>query len=161
RSVDVTHDHLVLVLRMLESDRYRVLIALDGFDAVLTTASLTRNLWDNLRDLAQWPSLCLVTGSRRPLRARCVTEPSQTSDFWEIFDSNPLGVGAFDHADWDELLAPLRDEAGTIAASGRKEIENWTGGVPVLTAGLLGCLFDRTGPEQTIDKEVVDAAAMR
>ena len=60
------HEVLVLVLDDLESEGARLLAVLDGFDYALAGAGLTRNLWDQLRSLAQKTSLRFVTGSRRP-----------------------------------------------------------------------------------------------
>ena len=82
------HELLDLVFDELDRDSSRVLVVFDGFDCVLGGANLTRNLWDQLRALAQKPSLRLVAASRRPLREVCRTEESRTSDFWAIF--NPI-----------------------------------------------------------------------
>ena len=75
------HALLVLVFDDLEKSDARLLVVLDGFDYALAGAGLTRNLWDQLRSLAQKTSLRFVTGSRRPLRELCRTEESRTSDF--------------------------------------------------------------------------------
>ncbi len=56
------------VLDALNKDDGKVLAILDGFDKPLSNGQLTRNLWDQLRELAQKPSLRLVTSSRRTLR---------------------------------------------------------------------------------------------
>ena len=68
-----------------EKEIARILVVLDGFDHVLAGTGLTRNLWDQLRELARRPSLRLVTGSRRRLRELCRTEEVQSSNFWGIF----------------------------------------------------------------------------
>ena len=94
------HELLDLVFGELETSGARILVVLDGFDYALAGAGLTRNLWDQLRSLAQKTSLGFVTGSRRALRELCRTEESRTSDFWEIFYDTPIRVAALDDADW-------------------------------------------------------------
>ena len=133
-------------------------MVLDGFDYVLDGPGLTRNLWDQLRSLAQKTSLRLVTGSRRPLRELCRTEGSRTSDFWEIFYDTPVRVGALDEADWDPFLRPLLDAGCEPDVSARKEIANWTGGVPVLVCALLRELWE-THRGARFSKPEVDRAA--
>ena len=71
------HELLVLVFDELDKDNKHLLVVLDGFDHVLAGTGLTRNLWDQLRALAQKRSLRLVTGSRRPLRELCKTDESR------------------------------------------------------------------------------------
>ena len=152
------HDLLGLVLGELEGEGARILVVLDGFDYVLDGPGLTRNLWDQLRSLAQKTSLRLVTGSRRPLRELCRTEESRTSDFWEIFYDTPVRVGALDDADWDPFLQPLLDAGCEPDVSARKEIANWTGGAPVLICALLQELWDRHRGAR-VSKPEIDAAA--
>lgn len=153
------HELLDLALDALEGDSQRLLVVLDGFDHVLAGTGLTRNLWDQLRSLAQKGSLRLVTGSRRPLRELCKSEESRTSDFWEIFFDTPIGVGAFDESDWDSLLGPFIQAEIPIEDSGRKELVNWTGGIPVLTAALLASVAEVVSKETHLTKEIVDSVA--
>jgi hypothetical protein len=153
------HELLVLVFDELDKDKKRLLIILDGFDHVLAGTGLTRNLWDQLRALGQKGSLRIVTGSRRPLRELCKTDESRTSDFWEIFYDTPIAVGAFDESDWDELIGPLVAAGVAVDGSGRKEIANWSGGVPILAIALLGKLAERADPPSSCTKNEVDAIA--
>ena len=118
---------LDVVLDELAQNNERMLVVFDGFDYALAGTGLTRNLWDQLRELAQKTSLRLVTGSRRPLRELCRTEDSRTSDFWEIFYDTPIRVTALDDGDADAFLQPLRDEGCEFDESARKEVSNWTG----------------------------------
>ena len=53
------YDVLDLVFDQLEKDGVRLLAVLDGFDYALAGTGLTRNLWDQLRTLAQRTSLRL------------------------------------------------------------------------------------------------------
>ena len=152
------HESLSLVLEELEKENVRLLVVVDGFDYVLARAGLTRTLWDQLRALAQSPSLRLVAGSRRPLRELCRTEESRTSDFWEIFYDTPVRVSALDDSDWPAFLQPLRDGGCVIDASAQNEIANWTGGVPLFVCALLKRLWDERRGER-LSKAEVDQAA--
>ena len=136
-------DFLRLVFEEMESNGLRFLAVLDGFDHVLQGSDITRNLWDEMRDLGQMTSLRFVTGSRRRLRELCRTEESRTSDFWEIFNPKPLQVKCFENHDWSDFLDPFKLRGITLDDSACEEIKNWTGGVPVLAAALAGGLFDR------------------
>ena len=155
------HELLALVFEELEAETElaRVLVVFDGFDHVLAGADLTRNLWDQLRALAQKPSLRLVAGSRRRLREVCRTEESRTSDFWEIFDPTPIRVAALDDADLEAFMQPLLDTGRTLDGSARKEIANWTGGVPLLVCALLWRLCDTRHQTSGLSKPHIDQAA--
>jgi len=154
------HDGLELALDDLAQDDERLLVVFDGFDYALAGTGLTRNLWDQLRALAQKDSLRLVTGSRRPLRELCRTEDSRTSDFWEIFYDTPIRVTALDDADVETFLQPLSDEGCEFDESARKEISNWTGRVPMLLCALLHALWeDHRGTR--LSKPSIDAVGDR
>ena len=152
------HELLGLVFDELQGKSMRLLVALDGFDYVLAETGLTRDLWDQLRALAQKPSLRLVTGSRRPLRELCRTEESRTSDFWEIFYDEPVRVAVLGRDDWPTFLQPLRDAGCEFDESARKEIANWTGGVPVLVCAVLQKLWE-DHPGERLSKPEIDRAA--
>ncbi|MDE2892403.1 MAG: ATP-binding protein, partial [Chloroflexota bacterium] len=139
---EAVHEVLGLVFEELENEGVRLLVVLDGLDYALAGTGLTRNLWDRLRALAQRSSLRLVTGSRRPLRELCRTEESRTSDFWEIFYDTHTPVTALDDGDIEAFLQPLRDAGTAFDESARKEIVNWTGGVPLLVCALLQRLLE-------------------
>ena len=153
------HEELGAVLDELHNEGGRLLAVLDGFDYALAGTGLTRNLWDQLRTLAQRSSLQLVTGSRRPLRELCRTEESRTSDFWGIFYYEPLRVAAFNDDDLEALLLPFRDAGCEFYEPARKEVANWTGGVPLLTCALLLKLWDEHHGTH-LSKPVVDQAAI-
>jgi hypothetical protein len=153
------HELLVLVFDELDRERKRLLVVLDGFDHVLEGTGLTPNIWGQLRALAQRRSLRLVTGSRRPLRELCKSDESRTSDFWEIFYDTPIAVGAFGESDWDDLIEPLIAAGVTVDGSARKEIANWSGGVPILAIALLGGLAESTSDGKICTKNEVDAIA--
>ena len=112
------HESLDLIFTELEGESARILVVLDGFDYALAGTELTRNLWDQLRSLAQRTSLRFVTGSRRPLRELCRTEESRTSDFWEIFYDTPVRVTALDDSDWDPFLQAASGRRLSVRCSG-------------------------------------------
>src|SRR5579862_8997809 len=153
------HELLDLAFQELEQEGVRLLVILDGFDHVLAGTGLTRNLWDQLVSLARKPSFRLVTGSRRPLRELCKSEESRTSDFWEIFFDTPVFIGPFPESDWDDLTAPFKDNGVVMDGAARKELINWSGGVPVLAAATLEGLAEPAHAGQTLSKAEVDAVA--
>lgn len=153
------HELLGLCFDEMDQKGARVLVVLDGFDHLRAGAGLTRTLLDQLRSLAQKASLRLVTGSRMPLRELCRTEESRASDFHEIFYPTPIAVGQFGDEDWEDLLAPLLGRRVVIDGSARKELVNWTGGVPVLVAAVLERLANVAREGETLSKPDVDAIA--
>lgn len=156
---DAGHEELGAVFDELQNEGGRLLAVLDGFDYALAGTGLTRNLWDQLRALAQRSSLRLVTGSRRPLRELCRTEESRTSDFWEIFYDTPVRVGALDAGDLEAFLQPLRDTGSEFDEAARKEVANWTGGVPLLVGALLQKLWEVRRGKRCSKPEIDEAAA--
>lgn len=142
---------------LLRDESKKVLVILDGFDELLHATGITGNLWDYLLSLAQYPSLCFVTGSRRRLRELCASPESRTSDFWNIFFDTPITLGPFDEEDWTDFLGPFSEQGVTIDSSAKKELGNWTGGIPVLAAALASlCL--KSG-RTSISKAEVDQTA--
>ena len=156
---EAVSDLLVYVLEELHQDSVRLLAVLDGFDHLLSDIGITRNLWDELRALAQTGSLCLVTGSRARLLDLCKDEDSRTSNFWQIFHDPPFRVGIFEDHDWMGFLAPFGSIGIGTDSSAEKEIRNWTGGVPVLAAALAYRLITKHRKGETISKADVDSAA--
>lgn len=152
-------DEVALVLSDLAKAKQRILVVMDGFDHVLTKVEISRNTWDTLRSFAQTTSLRLVTGSRSRLRELCRTDDSVTSDFWEVFHPNPVRVGRFEDHDWDDLLQPFGQRSIQIDGSARKEIVNWTGGIPVLATALLHHAFEAASDGTTLSKPEIDQAA--
>ncbi|MCB9694316.1 MAG: ATP-binding protein [Alphaproteobacteria bacterium] len=148
-------DQLKLTLEWVADLELRVLLVLDGCDTVLQNPAIPRNLWDNLRALAQTPAktLRLMTGSRDQLHKLCYNPEARTSDFFRIFWDEPLFVGPFDEGDWKEVF----DNCGIdLDGSARKEMANWTGGHPDLVALILERLDVGVGAR---GKPEVDGAA--
>lgn len=152
-------DILSTILEYLKDENHKVLVVFDGFDKLLGVANITRNLWDKLKVFAEIGSLCIVTGSCKTLRELCRTEASQTSDFWESFNANPLKVSAFEENDWSDILKPFTDRKIEFDSSAKNELINWSGGVPILTATMCKRLFAQV-ETQIVKKEQVDRVAL-
>ena len=135
----------------------RLLVVLDRFDVIART-EFTSTLLSQIRALAQHASLRLVTGSRRPLRELSRTEESRTSNLWGIFHDPPIRVTALDDTDLIGFVRPLEDAGCVVEGSARKEVANWTGGVPVLVCALLRNVWDEYG-ETRVAKPEIDRAA--
>ena len=135
RDLDDDYGSLREILELMGDEGIKVLMLWDGFDKPLGSGLLTRNLWDQLRELASLPSLRLLTATRRPLNELIRSEESATSDFWNIFDMSPVRVGVFDEEDRDTILSQIPDIH--FESSARKELQNWTAGYPPLLLGLL------------------------
>jgi hypothetical protein len=152
-------DDVALAFTEMAQAKKRILVVMDGFDHVLRSTGISRNNWDTMLTFARTTSLRLVSGSRQRLRELCKREDSATSDFWEVFNSNPLFVGRFDERDWDGLLEPFKSRGIVFDGSARKELANYTGGIPVLAAGLLRLAYDATNDNSTLSKANIDGFA--
>jgi hypothetical protein len=132
------YDGVGEVLDALKEEGHRVLAILDGFDKPLSNGDLTRNLWDQLRELALKSSLRLVTSSRLTLRELIRQPDAQTSDFWNIFDPTPVRIGCFDQEDLTTILDRL--PALSLTSGARTELWNATNGFPVMMLEVLNCV---------------------
>jgi len=127
------------VLDALSSEACRVLVIMDSFDRPLSNGRLTRNLWDQLRELAHYPSLTFVTASRRSLRELIRNIEAYGSHFWGIFDS-PLRIGCFDENDLAAVLDGLPDL--DLTAGAKTELWNASNGFPVMMLEILNALCE-------------------
>lgn len=131
----------------------KVLAVLDGCDRALSNGRLSRNLWDQMRELGVKPSLQFVTASRRTLRELIRNPEVESSEFFNIFDPSPIRVGCFDEQD---LEAVLQQTAGIrLSAGARTELWGWTNGYPILTLEVLNAL------EATRQRGEISPDAMR
>jgi hypothetical protein len=135
---DNPYQDIAEVLNALKDEGAKVLAIMDGFDKPLSNGQLTRNLWDQLRELALKPSLRLVTASRRTLRDLIRHPDAQTSDFWNIFDPSPVRVGCFDENDLTTVLATMPELQ--LSAGAQTELWNASNGFPVLALGVLNAV---------------------
>jgi hypothetical protein len=142
---DKPYDCIVEVLEALKDEQAKVLAIMDGFDKPLSSGKLTRNLWDQLRELALKPSLRLVTSSRRTLRDLIRDSETLTSPLWGIFEPSPIRVGCFDENDLDAVLRQLPDLQLTKGA--QTELWNASNGFPVIMIEALNalCVLVRAG----------------
>jgi hypothetical protein len=153
---DNAYPDVAEVLDAIKEDGGKVIAILDGFDRPLSNGLLTRNLWDQLRELALKSSLRLVTASRRTLRDLIRNPESQTSDFFNIFDPNPVRVGCFDDKDLTVLLDKIPDIRLTEGA--QTELLNATNGFPVMTLEVLNAVCDNAGAGRPVTPEIMKEA---
>ncbi|MBS1789703.1 MAG: ATP-binding protein [Acidobacteria bacterium] len=147
------------VFEYLNEDGRKILLVMDELDLVLMASGVTRNLWDNLRSLAEKPGLRLMTGSRKPLRELCNSQDSRTSDFWNIFYPQPIRVEVFSEDDWRDVLVPFAQRQIQFERGADTEIMNWTGGVPALAAALCEKLWEVSQDGVVISREQVNQVA--
>lgn len=150
---DNPYQDIAEVLNALKDEGVKVLAIMDGFDKPLSNGQLTRNLWDQLRELALSHSLRLVTASRRTLRDLIRHPDAQTSDFWNIFDPTPVRIGCFDEKDLTSVLATMPELQ--LAAGAQTELWNASNGFPVLVLGVLNAVCE------TVAAGAVSAETMR
>jgi hypothetical protein len=143
------------VLELLKEDGVKILAVLDGFDKAVANGCLTRNLWDQLRELAIKPSLRLVTASRRRLSDLIRDPNTESSPFWNIFDPTHIRVGCFDDQDFEEVLKYIPDICFTNGA--RTELRNATNGSPLLTLELLNTIFRTVGAGEVSNETMLNA----
>ena len=153
-SQDNPYQDIAEVLNALKDEGAKVLAIMDGFDKPLSNDRLTRNLWDQLLDLARKPSLRLVTASRQRLYQLLRNPESQTSDFWGIFDTN-IHVSCFDEADLIAVLKEMPERP--LSAGAQSELWNASNGFPVLVLGVLNAVCE-IGTAGAVSPEAMVAA---
>lgn len=137
-SEDTFHQDIAEVLELL-NDETKILVIFDGFDKALSSDKLTRNLWDQLRELAQNKSLTLITASRKTLRELIRNPDAQTSDFWNIFLSTPIRVNCFNESEISNIL--LNDCNVAFEKGALTELYSSTNGTPVILLEVLNYLL--------------------
>jgi hypothetical protein len=128
------YNELANVVDSMTRDGIKILMIWDGFDKPLSSGNLTRNLWDNLRELSLNEGFRLVVASRRKLHDLIRDESSVTSDFWNIF-GNIVQVGPLDDTDVSAILEAVPElvfDRGAIT-----ELRNWSGFNPPLLLSLI------------------------
>ncbi len=152
---DNPYHEIAEVLDLLNEEGGKLLVIMDGFDKALSNPKLTRNLWDQLRELASKPSLRLVTASRQTLRELIRNPDAQTSDFWNIFNPTPVRVGCFDQMDLTAILASV--PGLELSKGAETEIWNASNGSPVLMLSLLNKVIAANGNGEVSAEAMVDA----
>jgi hypothetical protein len=146
--------HEVMENLAKEEEGKRILLVWDGFDRPLRQGRLTRNLWDNLLELCRMESFRVVTASRRKLQELIRDEQSVTSELWQVFrveKINCLTTKDLDH--FTEHLPNHIFQPGAL-----KELMNWTGGLPVLAAWILGKIASEVPIGTVTNQHINDAA---
>ena len=133
----------------------RILVVMDGLDYVLKSSTISRNLWDYLREIGLKSSCTFLTGTRSRIRELCNNPDSMASEFWNIFADPVIVLKPFGEVDKDDVLAPLDNWSSSLERSGRKEIFNWSGGHPALTSLLCNQLMEYHSQSSPITGEVV------
>jgi hypothetical protein len=141
------------VLDLLKEDEAKILVVMDGVDRLLTRGHLTRNLWDQLREHASRPSLCLVTASQRSLRELIRDPDTQSSEFFNIFEK--VRIPCFNDDDLNAALETL--EGLRLSAGARTELWNAANGFPVMTLEVLNVLSGNEGESEIAPERVVAA----
>jgi hypothetical protein len=150
-----------IVFETLQDENRRLLVIMDGLDGVLLSADITKNLWDNLRSLAELTSIRFVTGSRRRLRELCASPESKTSDFWNIFYDTPLTVGALSPNDFGEFVQLFKNAGVTFERGADTELDNWCGGVPITTSFVCNRLWDCLSEGQVVSAAFINETCER
>jgi hypothetical protein len=136
----------------------KLLTVFDHFDRVLQT-DISQNTWATLRYLTSEYKNCVTwTASRMTLGEICFSEEVKDSRFPNVFFPDPVSLGCLEKADIDIWLKEL-EETRTIETPAKKEIENWTGRIPVLLEELCHRLAYKVDHGKTISKEIVDSTA--
>ncbi len=143
------------------SDSGRLLIVMDGLDHVLRSPTISRNLWDYLREIGLKSSCTFVTGTRGRIRELCNNRDSLASEFWNIFADPIVELGPFEEQERDDVLKPLAAHAGEMESSARKEIMNWTGGHPALLALLCHTIAEKIKPQAGLNGATVNEIGTR
>ncbi len=142
------------VLDLLKEESMKVLLILDGFDKTVSNGNLSRNLWDQLLDLARKPSLRILTSSRLSLYDLLRSPDSKTSDFWGVFDTK-IYVRCFDKDDVEEVLSNF--DGRKFSGGALTELWNVCNGYPIATLGVLNLLPDEDTANEVTPKEMNEA----
>ena len=157
---DAAFESIRYVFEDQHDKKERLLMILDGLDDTLQAGALSKNVWDNLRSLADIPTLRFATGSRLPLQELCTNAESKTSDFWNIFYPEPVQIGTLSEADWEKFNAPLDSAGITLTKPALDDLKQWTGGSPLLAAAMCLTGID-SGSDGEVSTQMVDEWAAK
>jgi hypothetical protein len=152
---DKTYASLKEVTDLLDSEEKAVLMIWDGLDKPLGQGLLTGHLFGQMRDIFHGKRHKIVTSARASQSELARNKQVYDSDFWNLFDVNPVRFGPFEDADVGAAVA----KAGlNLSAGGVKELENWTGNYPPLVLSVLNTLAAQR-QAGAIGNDSVNAAA--
>lgn len=152
---DKSFDTLTEVMGdFLESDGKAVLMIWDGFDKPLAQGYLSAQLFCNLRSLFNFKCHKVVTVTRKPLTELARNQQVEDSLFINMLYMNRETIGPLSQTDQEEaiLQANLSDKTGGI-----KELQNWSGGIPIMFLSLLNTLA-ASGKFSFSNNDVCEAA---
>lgn len=144
------------VAEYLDEEGLPILMLWDGFDKPLGQGKLTGHLWDQMRTIFYGRKHKIVTASRKPLSQLIRSQDAISSPFWNIFDMNPVRIGAFDEQDREMIIGLLFEYSFQTGA--KTELVNWSAGLPPLFLGVLNQIVADT-PCGTVDNSAVNCAA--
>lgn len=150
-----TFETLKDVFDDLQENDKRILIVIDNLDKLLQIGQLSRTAWDNLRTLGELSSVCFVTGSRKRLRELIGSPEIQGSPFWNLFGDTPMTLTAFTDEDWAEILAPFGERQIKLEKGACTELENFTGGMPILASAFCINLWENLSDGANATNETV------
>lgn len=150
-----TFEDLRDVMEDLSESGTPVLMLWDMLDSPLSQPDITSDLWGMVRSLFYGKAHRIVTSSRK-LPSELVRDvATEESPFWNIFDLNAVRLLPFDEADQAAVLSTVTSH--NFSAGARTELQNFTGGVPVLYLAMLNQLMTTHGPGEISDKRVREA----
>jgi hypothetical protein len=132
---------------------------MDGMDQPLSSEGLTRTTWDKLNGLANRKRFRFLASSRQPLRQLCNSSNGRSSNFWEQFYDPVTRLLPLKLSEVESFLLPLAEHCGPVAAGAAKEFRNWTGGNPLLAAGLATHLVELHGGAGELTAALINSAA--
>ena len=135
----------------------RLVIFFDNHERAIEQSNVTENLWSTMENLSNNPNISFVATSPLPLAESSFKREVQNSLYWRKYDPT-INLESFGADDWPNFFEPFTENNLAIDESAKKEVANWSGGVPVLAAELTKRLFNRA-TEQKVSKADVDALA--
>jgi hypothetical protein len=136
--LDKTYGSLKEVTDLLDSEGKSVLMIWDGLDKALGQGSLTGHLLGQMRDIFHGKRHKIVTAARKTPSELARNKQVYDSEFWNLFDPNPVRVESFTVPD---IEAALAKGGVTLSPGGRQELDNWTGGYPPFLLAVLNKLI--------------------
>jgi hypothetical protein len=143
-SLEDAFDLLCEFASIWEEENKKILVIMDGFEKPINSGTLTANLWDRLRHIANDnQSIRLLTGSRDSLRETVRDPASQKSPFFNIFDPSIVRVGCYDEDDISDALSKL--PSCNLDKGANTELLSQTNGYPLFVLEILNNVANEHG----------------
>ena len=153
--MDKTYGSLKEVTDLLDSEGKAVLMIWDGLDKAVGQGSLTGHLLGQMRDIFHGKRHKIVTAARKTQSELARNKQVYDSEFWNLFDPNPVRVETFTDLDVEAALAKAEL---ILATGGKQELLNWSGGYPPLLLAVLNKLIAKGHGGPFTNDDVSDAA---